>query len=90
MGKRKVNRMNFQLGEILKLHRERAKMTQAQVAKILDVTPETIYNYETNRSPISFKKLLKFRKIYGDDFDRAIKIISENNGKFTGQILFKN
>lgn len=90
MGLYNPNTMDFELGEILKLYRERAKMTQAQVAKILDVTPATIANYEASRTPLTYKKLLKFRDIFGEEFDYAIKVISEEDGKFTGRIFFRD
>lgn len=88
MGIYKGQTLDFELGEILKLYRERAKLTRAAVAKMLDVTPATIANYEASRTPLTYKKLLKFRKIFGEEFDYAIKIIEEEDGKFQGRIFF--
>lgn len=83
MGKRVVN---FEVGEIIRLYRERARLSKTDVAKAIGVTAATINNYETGRTLLPYKKILQFKKVLGEDFEYALKIIDEEDGEFEGHI----
>jgi transcriptional regulator with XRE-family HTH domain len=80
--------INFELGEILKLFRERANLTKTATAKIIGLTPATITNYETGRTELTYKKMMRFRKAYGEEFDRAMKAIDNGNGTFIARVVW--
>lgn len=88
MGKKTIE---FDFGEILMLFRVRAHLSKTEVAKHLGVTPATISNYEATKTPPSYRKMLKFKKVFGSDFDKALEIISEGgyfNGRVTSRHVF--
>ncbi len=49
--------MAYELGETIKNLRKRQKMTQKELAKILDVTESTISKYESNTAMPTFEAL---------------------------------
>ena len=85
MGKKTLE---FDFGEILMLFRVRAKMSKRDVAKCLGVTPATIANYETAKTPPSYKRMLKFKKVFGSEFEKTLEIIYEG-GRFSGKLINK-
>jgi len=50
-------------GKEFRKWREGVKMTQAQVAKILEVTDMTVYRWETDKAPISKSVELALKQI---------------------------
>lgn len=59
----------MKLGEKLKLARERAKLTQQNVADQLHVTRAAISNWETNRSKPDIELLTQLSQLYGQSLD---------------------
>jgi len=57
-------------GELLRLFRRKNRLTIKEVADILSVTPETINNYETNRTIPSGTRIVQLEKLYGGEFER--------------------
>lgn len=77
----------FELGEIIKIYRERANLSKIDVAKHLGVTAATITNYEKGRTPLTYKKILKFKQLFDEDFAVILNMINEDCSIFTGQII---
>ena len=56
---------NKTIGEIIKEFREKKKITQKEIASILNVSRITIYNYENDKTPIPINNLLTLKDILG-------------------------
>ena len=67
-------------GELLHLFRTRRKMTLKSVAQILDVTPDTIKNYELDHTFPSYSGVMKLNKLYGDEFEKLATYILSTGG----------
>ncbi len=65
----------FERSEILKLFRNRANLSKRDVAKYLGKTPATIANYESGYTFPSVEDLAKLKKLYGEEFAHAMKMI---------------
>lgn len=81
----KNNTIEFELGEMLMIYRRRANLTKKAIAKSLGVSPATISNYESTKTLPSYGKMLRLKKVLGDEFDDVLKIIEEG-GRFVGRI----
>ena len=64
-----------QIGALLKEAREKAKMTQQEVAERLGITKAAISNYETGYRVISAKALKDYCKAVGVSVDEVFKRI---------------
>lgn len=69
---------NKTIGEIIKEFREKKKISQKEIASILDVSRITIYNYENDKTPIPINNLLTLKDIL-DIPDNCIEFIDEMN-----------
>ena len=69
---------NKTIGEIIKEFREKKKISQKEIASILDVSRITIYNYENDKTPIPINNLLTLKDIL-DIPDNCIEFINEIN-----------
>ncbi len=59
--------MNF--GERLKILREKHELTQAQVADYLKTTQSYYAQYENNRRPIPFERVVELSRLYNVSID---------------------
>lgn len=59
--------MNF--GERLRILREKHEMTQAQVAERLKTTQSYYAQYENNRRPMPFERVVELARLYGVSLD---------------------
>ena len=59
--------MSRAFADNLKAYRIRANMSQADLAKTVDLTRSSVNNYETNKSEPSFEVLCKFSEVLGVD-----------------------
>lgn len=57
--------MNKNLGERLRFHRQRAKLSQKEVAQQLYLERQTVSSWECNRTRPDIDQLLKFCDIVG-------------------------
>ena len=57
------------MAETLRTHRERAKLTQKEVAEMIGVTPNTINNWEKDSSNLKDFYTKKFMEIYKVTYD---------------------
>lgn len=55
------------LGEVLRAHRERCKMTQELVAEKLGVSRQAVSKWEQGKSEPSTSNLVKLARLYGVD-----------------------
>lgn len=78
--------IHFELGEIIKIYRERANLSKADVAKELKVTAATISNYEKGRTQLPYKKILKFKKVFGKEFENVLAAIEDGRTDFKSKI----
>lgn len=62
----------YEIGERLKKVREEHGKTQEQVAKMLDVSRNTIANYESGTNNISLDKLNKYIKTFDVSYEYLI------------------
>lgn len=82
----KNNTIEFELGEMMMIYRKRAHLTKKAVAKSLKVSPATISNYESRKTLPSYRKILRLKRVLGEEFDDVLKIIEETDGCFCGRI----
>ena len=61
------------LGDKIKLYRENKKMTQNEVADVLDVSPATISKYESGALEPNIESLKKFAELFEVSVDELIK-----------------
>lgn len=59
--------MNF--GERLRILREKHEMTQAQVAEHLKTSQSYYAQYENDRRPIPFERVVELARLYGVSLD---------------------
>lgn len=59
--------MNF--GERLRILREKHEMTQAQVAEYLKTTQSYYAQYENDRRPIPFERVVELARLYNVSLD---------------------
>lgn len=59
--------MNY--GEILKILREKNEMTQSDVADYLKTTQSYYAQYENNRRPIPFERVVELSRLYNISID---------------------
>jgi transcriptional regulator with XRE-family HTH domain len=64
--------MYLTIPEILKRHRERLKMTQADVAKHLSISVRTYQNYENGSNELTTNIILKLCDLYNISFDELL------------------
>lgn len=57
------------IGERLKILREKHEMTQAQVAEYLKTTQSYYAQYENNRRPMPFERAVELARLYGVSLD---------------------
>ncbi|WFB96945.1 helix-turn-helix transcriptional regulator [Lactococcus lactis] len=57
------------MAETLRTHRERAKLTQKEVAEMIGVTPNTINNWEKDSSNLKDFYTKKFMEVYKVTYD---------------------
>lgn len=74
----------IELGEILRIFRERAKLSKKDAADALGVVPKTITNYESGYTYPSYNRMKMMKKLYGPEFEAAMQLIEENEGRFKG------
>jgi len=65
------------LGEALKQHRERCKMTQEFVAEHLGVSRQAVSKWENGASDPSTSNLLALAKLYGTSAEELLKSIQQ-------------
>lgn len=70
--------MENNLGKKVKELRIQNNLTQAQVAKALDVTPGYISNVENNRSMMTLKMLIFYAKLTGQSLDYLAGCIDDD------------
>lgn len=63
---------NIQIGEQVKLARERAKLTQEELAEFIDVTPQYISDLERGVVGISIATLKRMCSVLGVSSDRLL------------------
>lgn len=63
----------MKLGEKLKFYRENKKMTQKNIADILNVEPATVSKYESNLLEPNIEAIKKFSDIFGITLDELLK-----------------
>jgi transcriptional regulator with XRE-family HTH domain len=80
----------FEYGEILKLFRERAKLTQKAVAKELGLTSDTIANYEKGITHPSLNALRILKRLYGPDFEYVVDLLDRNDGIMQISVPFRD
>lgn len=66
------------LGETLKDHRERCKMTQEFVAESVGVSRQAVSKWETGSSDPSTANLLALAKLFGVSADELLKNVTTN------------
>lgn len=62
----------------LETARKRAKLTQAEAAKLMDVSKETLSNYERGKTFPDVPVIIKIEEIYGIKYDQII-FLNKNN-----------
>ena len=71
--RKETNVVRKTLGETLKEHRERCKMTQEFVAEHLGVSRQAVSKWETGASDPSTANLIALAKLYGVSPDQLLK-----------------
>lgn len=66
------------LGEVLKQHRTRSKMTQEFVAESLGVSRQAVSKWESGASDPSTSNLLALAKLFGVTADEILKLVADN------------
>ena len=61
--------MQLTLGETILIERRRRNMTIAELARLVDVSPATISNYEYGRTTINAEKLLEICSVLNISID---------------------
>ena len=61
------------LGEKIKKHREEKKMTQMEVAEVLEVKPATISKYEAGTLEPNIESLKKLSELFEISIDQLVK-----------------
>lgn len=59
----------MKFGERLKILREKNEMTQAQVAEYLKTTQSYYAQYENDRRPIPFERVVELARLYNVSID---------------------
>ena len=59
----------MRLGERLKILREKKSMTQSEVAEYLNTTQSYYAQYENNRRPIPFERVVELSRLYDVSID---------------------
>ena len=60
------------LGEKIKLYRENKKMTQNEIASILDVSPATVSKYESGALEPSIESLKRLAELFQITIDELL------------------
>ena len=69
------------LGEKIKAYRESKKMTQKDIAEILEVEPGTISKYESGIIEPNIESLKRLAETFNITVDELIKSVKNNNRK---------
>lgn len=78
MPKRKTNDVDFSLGNNLYYYRNKANLTQQQVADYLNINRTTYTKYETHVSEPCISTLRKLVELFEIDFNSLFKIQNNN------------
>ena len=78
--------IRFEFGEMLMIYRKRAHLSRCALAQRLNVRPETVANYESSRTLPSYSTMSELKKILGEGFNNAMRIVEETDGQFRGRI----
>lgn len=73
------NRVKKVLGEVLKEHRVRCKMTQEFVAESLGVSRQAVSKWETGASDPSMSNLISLAKLYGVSVEELLHEVSTDH-----------
>jgi transcriptional regulator with XRE-family HTH domain len=65
---KQVNGLDYFIGQHMRFHRKRCKMTQEDIAKKLNISFQQIQKYESGKSRISAKRLYDICEILNLDF----------------------
>lgn len=68
------------LGEVLKEHRTRCKVTQEFVAETVGVSRQAVSKWETGTSDPSTSNLITLAKLFGISADALLKEVNERKG----------
>jgi len=71
--RREKNELKQSLGEMLKSHRTRCKMTQEFVAESLGVTRQAVSKWESGTSDPSTSNLIALAKLYGISVEEILQ-----------------
>lgn len=71
--------MNF--GERLRILREKHELTQAEVAEYLKTTQSYYAQYENNRRPIPFERVVELARMYDVSIDYIAGLTDDINRK---------
>ena len=71
--RREKNELKQSLGEILKSHRTRCKMTQEFVAESLGVTRQAVSKWESGTTDPSTSNLIALAKLYGISVEEILQ-----------------
>lgn len=69
------------LGETVKAHRQRCKMTQEFVAETLGVSRQAVSKWETGAADPSMSNLLALAKLFGVSAEELLRAAAENSGE---------
>lgn len=72
--------MNY--GERLRILREKHEMTQTQVAEHLKTSQSYYAQYENNRRPIPFERVVELARLYGVSLDYIAGLSDDINRGF--------
>lgn len=67
------------IGEIIRFHRKRSKLTQVQLAKLAGVGKTAVFDVEKGKETAQLDTLLKIMKILNVKLDFASPLIAEFN-----------
>lgn len=69
------------LGEVLKAHRDRCKMTQEFVAESLGVSRQAVSKWETGAADPSTSNLLALAKLFGVSAEELLRSVAQSGGE---------
>lgn len=75
------------LGDKIKLYRESKKMTQNEVADVLNVSPATISKYESNTLEPNIESLKRLAELFDISIDELLKDEKEENDVLSINVL---
>jgi y4mF family transcriptional regulator len=67
------------IGEVIRFHRKRSKLTQAQLAKLAGVGKTAVFDVEKGKETAQLDTLLKIMKILNVKLDFSSPLIAEFN-----------